>query len=168
MSVRHGVGRAVQFGRRCGKLFRVVSLLAPSRALRRTENPRVGGSIPPLATTYNFLKRIGFSPSPADYRRPSMAHPRTIGNRVGRRRARRAMPSSAKSPPPRCAEIWQPENLENCRRRQDARLPDFQAAARRAASRRRRGRLRASSVAVRVGTGAAARGALAGRAWRPP
>jgi len=30
---------------------------------------RVGGSIPPLATTPTFLKRMGFSPSPADYRR---------------------------------------------------------------------------------------------------
>ena len=34
-----------------------------------TENPRVGGSIPPLATTPNFLKRMGFPASPADYRR---------------------------------------------------------------------------------------------------
>jgi hypothetical protein len=33
-----------------------------------TENPRVGGSIPPLATTSNFLKRNGFPASPADYR----------------------------------------------------------------------------------------------------
>ena len=38
-----------------------------NRALRRTENPRVGGSIPPLATTSNFLKRNGFPASPADY-----------------------------------------------------------------------------------------------------
>ncbi len=36
---------------------------------QRTENPRVGGSIPPLATTPNFLKRNGFPASPADYRR---------------------------------------------------------------------------------------------------
>ena len=43
-------------------------LLAPTRGLRRTENPRVGGSIPPLATTSNFLKRNGFPASPADYR----------------------------------------------------------------------------------------------------
>ena len=35
-----------------------------------TENPRVGGSIPPLATTPTFLKRMGFPASPADYRRP--------------------------------------------------------------------------------------------------
>ena len=35
---------------------------------QRTENPRVGGSIPPLATTPNFLKRKGFPASPADYR----------------------------------------------------------------------------------------------------
>jgi hypothetical protein len=29
----------------------VLGLAAPKRGLRRTENPRVGGSIPPLATT---------------------------------------------------------------------------------------------------------------------
>ena len=42
-----------------------------------TENPRVGGSIPPLATTPNFLKRNGFPASPADYRRPR-------GRKIGR------------------------------------------------------------------------------------
>ena len=59
---------------------------------QRTENPRVGGSIPPLATTPNFLKRNGFPASPADYRRPrgrKSADHRTIGNRVGRAGPRR-------------------------------------------------------------------------------
>jgi hypothetical protein len=32
----------------------VLGLAAPKRGLRRTENPRVGGSIPPLATTSNW------------------------------------------------------------------------------------------------------------------
>ena len=40
---------------------------------QRTENPRVGGSIPPLATTPNFLKRMGFPASPPDYRRAAGA-----------------------------------------------------------------------------------------------
>ena len=46
---------------------------------QRTENPRVGGSIPPLATTPNFLKRNGFPASPADYRRPRGGNRPTIG-----------------------------------------------------------------------------------------
>ena len=57
-------------------------LLAPNRALRRTENPRVDGSIPSLATTPKFLIRNGFRASPADHPWASMVHPRTIGNRV--------------------------------------------------------------------------------------
>ena len=53
---------------------------APKRALPRTENPRVGGSIPPLATTPNSLKRNGFPASPADYRLRGGAEKRpTIG-----------------------------------------------------------------------------------------
>ena len=70
LPVRHGLGRAGRFGRPRRNPFRLFGLVAPNRALRRTENPRVGGSIPPLATTPNFLKRNGFPASPADYRRP--------------------------------------------------------------------------------------------------
>ena len=44
---------------------------------QRTENPRVGGSIPPLATTYKFLKRNGFPASPSDHRRAA-------GPKIGR------------------------------------------------------------------------------------
>jgi hypothetical protein len=36
----------------------VLGLAAPKRGLRRTENPRVGGSIPPLATTPNWSVRV--------------------------------------------------------------------------------------------------------------
>lgn len=51
----------------------------------RTENPRVDGSIPSLATTSNSLKKHGFRVSPADYPCSSMADPRTIGKWVIRR-----------------------------------------------------------------------------------
>ena len=61
-------------------------LNAAEPGLRRTENPRVGGSIPPLATTPNILKRNDFRASPADYRRASSGKAtdhRTFGYRVG-------------------------------------------------------------------------------------
>ena len=61
---------AGRFGWPWQNTFPVFALPAPSRRLRRTENPRVGASIPPLATTYNFLKRKSFRASPADYRCP--------------------------------------------------------------------------------------------------
>ena len=51
LPVRDRFGRAGQFGRPSRKPFPVFGLLAPKLGLRRTENPRVGGSIPPLATT---------------------------------------------------------------------------------------------------------------------
>ena len=54
LSVRYGLGRAGRFGRPNRKPCPVFDLLTPNRALRRTENPRVGGSIPPLATTPNL------------------------------------------------------------------------------------------------------------------
>ena len=50
---------------------------------QRTENPRVDGSIPSLATTSNSMIRNGFRVSPADHPWPSVADPRTIWNRVG-------------------------------------------------------------------------------------
>ena len=77
VQVRDRLGRAGRLGRPRRKPFPVFGLLAPSGALRRTENPRVGGSIPPLATTPNFLKRNGFPASPADYRRAKSADHRT-------------------------------------------------------------------------------------------
>ena len=40
---------------RCQISFPVFGLLAPNSALRWIENPRVDGSIPSLATTFNFL-----------------------------------------------------------------------------------------------------------------
>ena len=61
---RSGVGRAPD------KLYPVFGLRAEKEAVRRTENPRVGGSIPPLATTPISMNRMGFSASPADHRRP--------------------------------------------------------------------------------------------------
>ena len=58
--VRHGLGRAVQFGRHDENSFALFALPAPNRGLRRTENPRVDGSIPSLATTPKFLIGNGF------------------------------------------------------------------------------------------------------------
>jgi len=60
LPVRDRLGRAGRFGRSAGKLFPVLGLATAKRVLRRTENPRVGGSMPPLATTSNFLNRNGF------------------------------------------------------------------------------------------------------------
>jgi hypothetical protein len=51
------------------KSLRVFGLVAPVDPLRRTENPRVGGSIPPLVTTPNSMKRMRFPASPPDDRR---------------------------------------------------------------------------------------------------
>ena len=104
------VGRGGSVGRRRNP-FPVFGLLAPSRALRRTENPRVGGSIPPLATTSNFLKRNGFPASPADYRRArgrKSADHRTIGNRVGRAGPRRGAGGDLAN--------WKPGTLGSARR----------------------------------------------------
>ena len=50
--VRNRLGRAERFGRPLPNPFPVFDLPAPNRALRRTENPRVVGSIPTLATTF--------------------------------------------------------------------------------------------------------------------
>ena len=50
---RLGRARAVRSARE--NLFAVFDLLAPNRGLRRTENPRVDGSIPSPATTSKFL-----------------------------------------------------------------------------------------------------------------
>src|SRR3954469_15763186 len=68
-----------RFGRPAGKPTRgrVAQLVE-----QRTENPRVDGSIPSPATTSNSMNAFAFRASPADYLRPSMVHPRTIGNRV--------------------------------------------------------------------------------------
>ena len=67
-SVRYGLGRAGRFGRSRENSSPVFGLLAPNRALRCVENPRVDGSIPSLATTFNFLNGMRFRVSPADYR----------------------------------------------------------------------------------------------------
>jgi len=55
----------------------VFGFLAPNRALRCTENPRVDGSIPSLATISNPMIRNGFRASPADHPWPSIVDPRT-------------------------------------------------------------------------------------------
>jgi len=65
--VRHRLGRRGGFGRPLENLSPVFSLLAPNRALRCTENPRVDGSIPSLATISKFMICMGFRASPADY-----------------------------------------------------------------------------------------------------
>ena len=92
--VRDGLGRAGWFGRPRGNPFPVFGLLAPNRALRRIENPRVAGSIPALATISKSMIRNGFRVSPADHPWPSMADPRTIGNRAAARRRGRGGGSS--------------------------------------------------------------------------
>jgi hypothetical protein len=74
-------GGAVRSAR--GKPFPVFGLLAPNRPLRRTENPRVDGSIPSLATISNSMNCNGFRASPADYPWPDGTDPRTIGKWVG-------------------------------------------------------------------------------------
>ena len=53
--VRYGLGRRGRFGRPVEILFPFFSFLAPNVALRATENPRVDGSIPALATTSNSM-----------------------------------------------------------------------------------------------------------------
>ena len=93
-----------RFGRPTGRLLRILSLPAPSRALRRTENPRVGGSIPPLATTPNSMKRIGFPESPADYRRPQVSKSdRPSDFRILGRSRRTRVDSRHRGEPPRHA-----------------------------------------------------------------
>ena len=57
-----------RFGRPTRNAFPLFRLLSPNRPLRRTENPRVDGSIPSLATISNSMIRNGFRVSPADYR----------------------------------------------------------------------------------------------------
>ena len=54
------LGRAGRFGRAGGNPSPVFGLLAPNSALRATENPRVDGSIPSLATIFNLMIRNGF------------------------------------------------------------------------------------------------------------
>ena len=58
--VRDRLGRAGRFGRPGEIPSRFFDLLAPNRALRWIENPRVDGSIPSLATTSTFLIFNGF------------------------------------------------------------------------------------------------------------
>ena len=60
--------------------MRFFDILAPNRALRWIENPRVDGSIPSLAITSKSMICIRFIVSPADYLRPDGTDPRTIGN----------------------------------------------------------------------------------------
>ena len=75
--VRYGLGRRGRFGRPLKNAFRFFGFLAPSRALRRLENPRVDGSIPSLATTSNSMNCNGFRASPADHLRRDGANPMT-------------------------------------------------------------------------------------------
>ena len=57
---RHGLGRAGRFGRPAGNALRFFAMFAPNGALRATENPRVVGSIPTLATTPNSMNLMRF------------------------------------------------------------------------------------------------------------
>jgi len=94
--VRHGLGRGGRFGRPVENSFLVFGLLAPNRTLRATENPRVAGSIPALATISNSMIRNGFRVSPADYLCPDGTRPadyREVGGATPhlRPRCRQAM-----------------------------------------------------------------------------
>jgi len=99
--------RTVQprFGRSRGNAFPIFGLLATNRPLRRTENPRVDGSIPSLVTISNFLIRNGFRASPADYREVGgsrhplprlpihrVRHPATLGRSMTRERSGESQP----------------------------------------------------------------------------
>ena len=57
-----------RFGRPRRNSFPLFALLAPNRALRWIENPRVDGSIPSLATTSKSMNCMRFRVSPVDYR----------------------------------------------------------------------------------------------------
>jgi hypothetical protein len=67
--VRHGLSRGGRFGRPVENSFLVFGLLAPNRTLQATENRRVDGSIPALATISNSMIRNGFRALPAGYRK---------------------------------------------------------------------------------------------------
>ena len=74
-------GESVRSARR--KLVPFLQLPHADLTSPSSENPRVDGSIPSLATISNSMIRNGFRVSPADRLWPSMADPRTIGTRVG-------------------------------------------------------------------------------------
>jgi hypothetical protein len=61
-----------QFGRPVKNSFDFFRFLAPNGALRRTENPRVTGSIPALVTTSKSMILLWFRVSLADHPGPSM------------------------------------------------------------------------------------------------
>jgi len=73
---RNRFGRGGRFGRAAGNPFPVFGFLATPAALPCTENPRVDGSIPSLATTSNFLIPMPLCPRQGGHR-ASMAG--TIG-----------------------------------------------------------------------------------------
>jgi len=82
LPVRDRLGRVGRFGPPTRKSFPVFGLLARKLGLRWTENPRVVGSIPTLATTSNSMIRIGFRHRLRTIRAID-GRPRTIGKCVG-------------------------------------------------------------------------------------
>ncbi len=82
LGARYGFGRRGWFGRPVENPFPFFGFPEPNRALRGTENPRVDGSIPSLATISKFLICNGFRVSPADHPWALMADLRTIGKWV--------------------------------------------------------------------------------------
>jgi hypothetical protein len=110
--VRDRLGRAGPFGRAARNPLPVFGLVRRNRAVRRTENPRVGGSIPPLATTPNSMTRIRFSASPADYGRPRGAEiDRPSDSGISGRSCRSAtrVPLTRRK-----LANWNPRNLRGC------------------------------------------------------
>ena len=65
---RDRFGRGGRFGQAAGNPFPVFGFLEPPAALPCTENPRVVGSIPTLATTPNPLIRMSLPPRQAGHR----------------------------------------------------------------------------------------------------
>ena len=80
---------------------RFFGLLAPNRALRWIENPRVDGSIPSLATTSKSMICMRFRVSPADYPWPGWCRPADY-RKLGRSWARGGAAGLA---------IWEPGRL---------------------------------------------------------
>ena len=83
---RNGFGRVGRAPVPPEKRYRIFDLLASGATVPATENPRVAGSIPALATIPTSMNRKRFPPSLADYHLPrgqKTTNHRTSGFRVG-------------------------------------------------------------------------------------
>lgn len=121
-SGRNGFGLVSPARPLARKSSRVLHLRAARATVPATENPRVRGSIPPLATTPTSMNRKRFPTPPADHRR-SPAHEsadhRTSEYRVGYPRC--AAPSRVGRAADRRTEILATWELARCRHRRSCR-----------------------------------------------